>query len=128
MMLDEMCRRLLNAARSMGWESRIEPTLTARAFRGRTEQAEVRLPELAYGLMLGRYPVLTAYIHLAREDVLMEELRAVHNQMIIARSFMRTHQIIDAHILFVATEPQPQADWRKQIDMIERNESVCRKL
>lgn len=128
MLLDEMCSRLMVAAEAMNWESRIEPALTARSFRGRVDEADVCLPDQARGLILGCYPVLAAGIRLAPHDALMSDLRAAHNQMIIARSFMRSAQVIDSHILFVANEPPSETDWKQQMDLIERNETVCRKL
>ena len=127
-LLDEMVSRLIEGAESLGWESQATPLLTARNFRGRETDAEVRLPDNARGIMLGRYPVLVSEISLASQEQLVADLKAAHNQMIIARSYLRSEQIIDAHILFVIGQTQLETDWRRQIDRIERDETVCRKL
>ncbi len=128
MLLDDLCSRLIAAAGEMEWEARVEPTLTNKSFRGRETEADVRFLENMRGLMLGRYPVLAAEISIAPQENSIADLRAAHNQMLIARSYLRKEQIIDAHILFVAEEPPSDTDWRRQVDKIERDESVCRKL
>ncbi|MEM5389592.1 ABC-three component system middle component 1 [Paraburkholderia phymatum] len=128
MHLDEMRKRLTNVAAEIDWKARVATKLTSRHFRGRDGDVDVRLPDHIFGLTLGRFPVLVTEIHLWPNETMLSELRAVHNQMIIARSYLSSEEVIDAHILFVAVQPPSGVDWRKQIDRIERDEAVCRKL
>jgi hypothetical protein len=128
MSLDDMCTRLLRASAAKEWKTREQPDLVSRSFRGRSDEADVKLPSKARGLMLGRYPVLACELDLTSREALESNLRSAHNQMLIARSYLSNLQIIDAHIFFVAGEPRFGADWKQDIDLIERNENVCRKL
>jgi hypothetical protein len=127
-MIDELCTRLMKAARAIGWAAADEPSYVSKRFRGRDEDVEVLLPPSARGLRLGRYPVLVSTIALDSSEAVVQQLQTVHNQMVLARSFMRAHEVIDAHIFLVASPPTKTADWVQLIDLVERNESVCRKI
>jgi hypothetical protein len=127
-MIDELCTRLLASAASIGWQAGNEHTFVSKRFRGRDDDAQVLLPAGARGLRLGRYPVLVSAIDLKNSEGMLVQLRSVHNQMVIARSFMRADEVIDAHIILVAQVPSADADWAQLVDLVERDEAVCRKI
>ena len=127
-LLHELSTRLLEAAKTNGWPAREAPDLVSRQFRGREGEADVSLPKNARGLKLGFYPVIAAQLRLAPEEALEADLKAAHNQMIIARSFLLSGEVVDAHIFFVTPEPSEDTDWKQRIDHIERDQTVCRKL
>jgi hypothetical protein len=128
MLSDDMSKRLLSSAESIGWISAEVPAFVSSHFRGRNDDVEVALPKGAKGLRLGAYPILIVDMDLSATDAVPQQLQQVHNQMIIARSFMQASEVINAHIFLVATEPTTQADWIQMVDLIERDETVCRKL
>lgn len=127
-MMDELCARLMESARASGWIATDEPSYVSKRFRGRNDDTEAPLPSSVRGLRLGRYPVLVTAIRLDSSEAVTQQLQAIHNQMIIARSFMQAHEVIDAHIFLAATPPAKTADWVQLIDLVERNESVARKI
>lgn len=127
-MIDDLCLRLLASAQAVGWQAGDEHRFVSRRFRGREDDAQVLLPSGARGLRLGRYPVLVSAIDLKNSEGMLAQLRSVHNQMVIARSFMRADEVIDAHIILVALVPSADADWAQLVDLVERDEAVCRKI
>jgi hypothetical protein len=128
MLLDEFCVLLRAAASKNGWREREEPLLVARRFRGGKDEPDARLAQGARGLLLGRYPVIVCELRLASLVESEDDLKAAHNQMVIARSYLSNSEVVDAHIFFAARLPSMDTDWRQRIDLIERNETVCRKL
>ena len=58
----------------------------------------------------------------------IRDRRSLHTQMVIARSYMAAEEVINAHIMLIALSPDPRLDWRRAIDLAERDETVCRKL
>jgi hypothetical protein len=128
MLIDDLCARLIASAKAVGWTTSEEPNFVSQRFRGRDEEAQVQLPIGARGLRLGRYPVVVGAIDVKDSDGMLSQLRSAHNQMVLARSFMRADEIIDAHIFFVTEVPSPDADWAQLVDLVERDESVCRKI
>jgi hypothetical protein len=120
--------RLCASAIGLGWEASVVNAFAARQFRGRTEVTEKSLPNDAIGLRLGDYPVLVASIELGNLADMQASLRSLHTQMVIARSYMAAEEIINAHIMLCAQAPDPLQDWRRALDLVERDESVCRKL
>lgn len=127
-LIGDMYMRLLTAAGSIKWEIRENPELVAHTFRGGDAETDVPLPLHARGLIIGRYPVIACALRLTSRDDVEKDLRAAHNQMMIARSYLSDMQVIDAHIFFVAETPVSDFDWKQQVDSIQRNEIVCRKL
>jgi len=127
-LIDDMCMRLLTAARAINWEIRETPELIAHTFRGGGVETDVPLPMYARGLMIGRFPVIACSLRLTSRDDVETDLKAAHNQMMIARSYLSDMQVIDTHIFFVAETPVSDFDWKQQVDLIQRNEIVCRKL
>ncbi len=120
--------KLLASAQALGWPATIEPDFVSPRFRGRQDPSAAPLPGTTIGLRLGAYPVLVAPIALTTSDQMQTSLRALHNQMVIARSYMRAEEVINAHIMLCVTATNAQADWRGIIDLAERDETVCRKV
>jgi hypothetical protein len=106
----------------------MEPDFAAPRFRGRPDDSGASLPEMAIGMRLGAYPVIVAPIVLHDIERMRASLRMLHNQMVIARSYMRAEEVINAHIMLCVTDTNAQADWRRIIDLAERDEAVCRKV
>lgn len=118
---------LQSSAVALGWEVRVEPNYVARTFKGRQDDISPLPSGQAVGLQLGDFPVLVSTLRLEDRETLQARLKALHGQMVIARSFMRTEQIINAHIFLCATE-SGDGDWLSVRDIAERDEAVCRKL
>lgn len=128
MMLNDICDRLISSAREIGWIAVEEPTFAAKKFRGREANAEVPLPQRTIGMRLGAYPVLLVNVELGAEEAISAQLKKVHNQMFLARSYMRAGELINAHIILVADDTADHIDPEQLRDVIERDETVCRKL
>jgi len=128
MTIEMFCERLCASAAALKWGASVVDAFTARQFRGRTDVTEKTLPEDAIGLRLGDYPVLVASIELGNLTGLQATLRSLHTQMVIARSYMSAEEVINAHIMLIAKGPDPAQDWRRALDLAERDETVCRKL
>jgi hypothetical protein len=120
--------KLVASAKSIGWPATIEPDFASPKFRGRQDVSPASLPAIKFGLRLGAYPVLVAPIALNNTDGMQASLKALHNQMVIARSYMRAEEVINAHIMLCVIETDSKADWRGIIDLAERDETVCRKV
>jgi hypothetical protein len=128
MTAEELQERLLGSAAALGWTAARAPEFTASQFRGRLNATDSELPKVAYGLRLGTYPVIVAPLVLTKKDAMKDALRILHSQMVIARSYMSRAEIINAHIFLCATSADPEASSRTAIDVVERDESVCRKM
>lgn len=120
--------KLMQSAKSLGWPSTLQPDFESPKFRGRHDASATLLPEATIGLRLGAYPVLVAPIALTSSEQMQASLRALHNQMVIARSYMRAEEVINAHIMLCVTATNVEADWRGIVDLAERDETVCRKV
>lgn len=125
---ETLAEKLLISATNIDWQAAKEPSFESSKFRGRQDATTVSLPETVIGLRLGAYPLLVADIVLDDKDKMLKSLKSLHNQMVIARSYMRADEVINAHIVLCATVTSPQADWRGIIDLAERDEAVCRKV
>lgn len=119
---------LLATAKTLEWSTKIEPNFTCDRFRGREDVSQIPLPKDASGIRLGDYPVLVASVTISDKESMATSLRALHNQMIIARSYMRAEEVINAHIMMYAEIIGPDVDVQGIIDQAERDETVCRKL
>lgn len=128
MTADDLKNRLMASAMALGWQTSAAPEFTRRQFRGRADETAVSLPNEVYGLRLGDYPVLVAPVALVSEPKMQKSLKTLHSQMVIARSYMRQAEVINAHLILCASDPSPEADWRSVIDLAERDETVCRKI
>lgn len=120
--------RLRQAASRMGWTVDDAPDFVAPRFRGRADETTAPLPDNAYGLRLGAYPVVVAPVTLGSVEDMQASLRKLHTQMVIARSYMRAEEVINAHLFLCAINPASSGDWRSVIDLAERDEGVCRKV
>jgi hypothetical protein len=120
--------RLCASAVALDWDVSVVDAFTAQQFRGRAEVTEKKLPKDAIGLRLGDYPVLVASIDLGDVADMQASLRSLHTQMVIARSYMLAEEVINAHIMLIALALDPLKDWRRALDLTERDETVCRKL
>lgn len=128
-MTSELMKSLLtNATEQMGWRANEVKDFTSPTFRSRpSEGATTAIPSL-FGLRLGQYPVIVAPIALDTVEGVTAALKRLHAQMVVARSYMYEREVINAHLLLCATSPTPTGDWARLVDLIERDETVCRKL
>lgn len=124
-MLNDFCKRLTDAAERLDWETSKAPDFAQKRFRGREDDAEVPLPDAVMGLRLGSYPVLVTKLNLTYP--MGAQIRALHNQMLLARSYMSNSEVINAHA-FLLCEDVIDDMAVSVIDTIERDEQVCRKL
>ncbi|MGE8258281.1 MAG: ABC-three component system middle component 1 [Stenotrophomonas sp.] len=128
MTTDDLKKRLLGSASALGWDTEEVPDFVAKQFRGRLDASGSALPTEAYGLRLGAYPVIVAPIILGEMEEMKSALRLLHSQLVIARSYMSKTELINAHIFMCVVEVAQGVDWRRAIDVLERDESVCRKI
>lgn len=119
--------RLFASAHALGWSHEEVPAFVSPQFRGRTDASAASIPNI-FGIRLGAYPAIVASVTLGSPADMQEALKPLHSQMVIARSYMSPAELINAHILLCATDASPEADWRKALDLAERDETVCRKL
>lgn len=119
--------RLYASARALDWPHEEVPDFVLPQFRGRADASAAVIPDI-FGIRLGAYPAIVASVTLGSPADMQEALRPLHSQMVIARSYMSPPELINAHILLCATGASPKADWRKALDLAERDETVCRKL
>jgi hypothetical protein len=120
--------RLIQTARFVGWETSEWPELTSAVFRGRHDETEATRPRHARGLRLGTYPVIVSSLTLGTVEVVQEQVRALHNQMLIARSYLQAEQVVDAHIFLVCQAVASSVDSLRAVDLVERDQRICRKL
>ena len=120
--------RLKATAEGLSWKVSDEPAFVSNRFRARQEDSTAELPEKALGLRLGHYPVIVAPVTLDDVSSMKDALRRMHSQMVIARSHMPPEQVINAHLILCATMTAPNKDWRRVVDLAERDEAVCRKF
>lgn len=125
MTLDQFCKRLTTAAEDLDWTAHEVTDFTQRRFRGREEDSDVTLPESVLGMRLGPYPLLVVNLDLTAS--VSVQVRAIHNQMLLARSYMDKLEVINAHAFFLC-DAQITDQVMALIDTIERDEQVCRKL
>ena len=128
MTAEELYDRLRKAASRLGLTANNAPEFVAPCFRGRADPTTAPLPDKAYGLRLGAYPVVVAPVALGSVEEMQASLRKLHTQMVIARSYMHADEVINAHIFLCAVDPANSGDWRSVVDLAERDEGVCRKV
>ncbi|TAX29819.1 ABC-three component system middle component 1 [Rhizobium leguminosarum] len=127
-MTPEILRDLLiKSAEALDWSVETVDEFTRPQFRGRAGGEREATLQHVFGLRLGSFPVLVAQVRLESEQM-KEDLRNLHGQMVIARSYMRPDEVINAHILLCAIATVPLDDWRQVVDLTERDERVCRKI
>lgn len=119
--------RLVASANELKWPTEEVPDFVSPKFRGRNDESTSVIAD-AYGIRLGAYPVIIAPIHLGTVAEMKAALKPLHSQMVIARSYMSRAELINAHIFLCAVSSEPDSEWRKALDLAERDETVCRKL
>lgn len=119
---------LVNATQLLGWQAGEVKEFTSPTFRSRPTESEARPIADLFGLRLGQYPVIVAPIALDSVEGVTSALKRLHAQMVVARSYMYEREVINAHLFLCATSPTPTGDWLRLVDLIERDEAVCRKL
>ncbi|MGL3214057.1 ABC-three component system middle component 1 [Bradyrhizobium sp. BR 1433] len=119
---------LEKAANQLGLQADEVRDFTSPTFRSRPAEPDVQPIQDLFGLRIGQYPVIVAPIALDTVDSVKSALKKLHAQMVVARSFMYEREVINAHLFLCATSPTPTGDWRRLVDLIERDEAVCRKV
>jgi hypothetical protein len=119
---------LVEAAEALHWRADAVADFTSPNFRSRPAQPNVERLDGLFGLRLGDYPVVIAPIALDSPDQVKLALKKLHAQMVVARSFMLEREVINAHLFLCATSPTPTGDWKRLVDLLERDETVCRKV
>jgi len=128
-MTPEVLKSLLaKAAGQLGWQADEVKEFTSSTFRSRPTEPDTKPIEGLVGIRLGQYPVLVAPIALDTVEGVTSALKRLHAQMVVARSYMYDREVINAHLFLCATSPTPTGDWLRLVDLIERDETVCRKL
>jgi hypothetical protein len=119
---------LVNAAGQLGWQADEVKEFTSPTFRSRPTEPDTKPIDGLFGLRLGQYPVIVAPIALDTVEGVTSALKRLHAQMVVARSYMYEREVINAHLFLCAISPTPTGDWLRLVDLIERDETVCRKL
>ncbi len=119
---------LVEAADKLGWKADEVRDFTSPTFRSRPTELEAKPTDGLFGLRLGQYPVIVAPIALDTVEGVTSALKKLHAQMVVARSYMYEREVINAHLFLCATSPTPTGDWLRLVDLLERDETVCRKL
>ncbi|MDX8449624.1 ABC-three component system middle component 1 [Mesorhizobium captivum] len=119
---------LVEATEKVGWKAIEVRDFTSPTFRSRPTEPETKPTDGLFGLRLGQYPVIVAPIGLDTVEGVTLALKKLHAQMVVARSYMYEREVINAHLFLCATSPTPTGDWLRLVDLIERDETVCRKL
>lgn len=119
---------LVEAAETLHWRADEVADFTSPNFRSRPAQPNVERLDGLFGLRLGDFPVVIAPIALDSPDQVKLALKKLHAQMVVARSFMLEREVINAHLFLCATSPTPSGDWKRLVDLLERDETVCRKV
>jgi hypothetical protein len=128
-MTPEVLKSLLaSATEQLGWRADEVKDFTSPTFRSRPTETETKAIPGLFGLRLGQYPVIVAPIALDTVEGVTAELKKLHAQMVVARSYMYEREVINAHLFLCATAPTATGDWARLVDLIERDETVCRKL
>jgi hypothetical protein len=119
---------LVKATNLLGWQADEIKEFTSPTFRSRPTETDRKPLNNLFGLRLGQYPVIVAPIALDSVDGVTSALKQLHAQMIVARSYMYEKEVINAHLFLCATSPTATGDWLRLVDLLERDEAVCRKL
>lgn len=127
MTLEEFADRLVAEGSRIGWTVREDSTLVADRFRGRETSDEAKLPRERTGRWLGDYPVILAPLDLSPDASFAAQLRALHAQVLIARSYVPPRNIVDMHLFLLTHADRLSVEQLAVIDRLERDEAICRK-
>ena len=125
--LQDFQARLMEMAKAVGWEAGNDPLLVSDRFRGREMSEGGSRPPEKLGVRLGPYPVILAPILLEENEQVATEIRALHSQVLIARSYLPARSIVDLHLFIFTQVDRLTTTQVVQIDRIERDEKICRK-
>lgn len=110
-----------------GLDVRSDPGLAADGFRGR-EPSDVSLPSEKLGVWYGTYPVIIASLVPTTVLSFEQQTKAMHAQVLIARSYVPAQHIVDMHLFLLFDADAADDDQVAAIDSLERDEAICRKL
>jgi len=111
------------------------PALAQPGFAGALESRATRLepqdlPDPVRAVKVGRYTILLALLPEAPDrDAVVEAVRRVRNQCVVARSYLSPAAAMDLHALLVGPRgSEGEERWRPLALLAERDERVARKL
>jgi hypothetical protein len=132
--LEDLCRRVGNAARDRDLSISEHPQLVGRSFSGASSTSTTleanELPPKARALKLGRYTVIFGVLPDAPTlPSVRETLRLYRNQCVVARSFLNAHESLDLQLFLVGPRGSEwDKKWKSLGLFLERDDRVARKL
>ena len=133
--LDSGERLLLERATHLGLVVESKTGYAGQTFCGGSDTPSARieksdLPNHVRGFQIGRYAVLLTLLPEAPNDAgLVEVVRRVRNQCVVARSFLAPATALDLHAILIGPRGSEGADkWKALALIAERDERVARKL
>jgi hypothetical protein len=127
MKLAEFANQLEARAQKIGLKVRPDERLISDRFRQRPESDNLALPKSKLGFWYGNYPVILAPLTPVSHSDYSIQIKSLHAQVLIARSYVPPQHIVDMHLLLVF-EGDLTAENAASIDRLERDEAICRKL
>lgn len=132
-LLADFVERVTRAARNVSVSFARREDLESREFRGGKGEPALQaalLPDEVVGATLGRTPVLFATLpDTYNNQLVAETVRGLRNQSVIARSYLRTEQVVDLQLwLSGPAASLEDPSWRSLAVVIERDDRVARKL
>jgi hypothetical protein len=125
--LTDFAELLRERASTAKMDVRPDMSLVADAFRGR-EPSDVTLPSEKLGAWYGTYPVIVASLAPSTTRSFEQQTKAMHAQVLIARSYVPAQHIVDMHLFLLFQGDEVDDDQAAAIDILERDEAICRKL
>lgn len=126
---------LVKYAISLGLNVEAKPGFAGQVFSGGSETSSARLepadlPNHVRGLQVGRYAVLLALLpEVPDDDDVVEVVRRVRNQCVVARSHLSSAASLDLHAILIGPRGSEGVDrWKALALIAERDERVARKL
>lgn len=128
-------RLLASRAAELGLTVEAKPSYAGRIFAGGSDTPSARLepsdlPNHVRGLQIGRYAVLLTLLPEAPdEEGIVEVVRRVRNQCVVARSYLSPAAALDLHAILLGPRGSEGIDrWKALALIAERDERVARKL
>lgn len=126
---------LVRHATELGLNVEAKPSYAGQVFAGGSDSPSARLepsdlPNHVRCLQVGRYAVLLALLPEAPdEDAIVEVVRRVRNQCVVARSYLSSPASLDLHAILLGPRGSEGVDrWKALALIAERDERVARKL
>ncbi|MDM0037042.1 hypothetical protein QTI33_33245 [Variovorax sp. J22P271] len=133
--LDASERLLVNYAADLDLSIVSKPSYAGRIFAGGSDTPSARLepsdlPNQVRGVQIGRYAVLLTLLPEAPDELgIIEVVRRVRNQCVVARSFLSPAASLDLHAILLGPRGSEGVNrWKALALMAERDERVARKL